>query len=112
MIDVSMRRIGAIACAVAVSSVVTLAASTAQAQDGPEIWPDVREARQDLRADNRDLRREFRLERREDVIDWRDGGYDDRGEFVRDRVGDRHSARQQHRIDRRDYRQDIRQIFN
>ncbi len=112
MIDFSMRRAGAVACAVALSSVLALTSMPAQAGDDPGVWQDLREARQEFRADNRDLRREFRVERREDAVDWRNGEYDGPGEFARDRAGDRRSARQQHRIDRRDFRQDVWQILN
>ena len=112
MIDLSMRRVGAFAAVLAICSAAALASSPARAQDGSAVLPEVVDARQDLRADTRDLRQEFRAERREDIVDWQDGAYDSRGEFVRDRAGDRGSARQQHRIDRRDFRQDLRQIRN
>lgn len=112
MIDFPLRRIGAIACAFAMSSLIAMAPVSAQAADGPGARQELRRAALDFRADNRDLRREFRQEQRRDVRDLRNGAYDSAGEFVRDRQYDRLSTRQQHRIDVRDFRQDLRQIRN
>lgn len=106
MFDVRTLRAGVIASVLA----LTVTAMPAQAGDG--VWPDIRDARQDYRADTRDLHQEFRVERREDFVDWHNGEYDGRGELYRDRAGDRSSVRQQHRIDRREFRQDVRQIVH